>query len=459
MAKAVILPKFGFNLETADIVKWLVTEGQQVENGDPLCEVTTDKINMEVEATANGIVAGFQYPEGTTVKVTEVICYILEPGESLESIGKKAPVAAPAPETTSPTIAAIPEKPAGDVAVTPVARRAAAAEGVDLAGIPGTGPGGKITKQDVLSAATKPAAPVVDGKVNATPAARRVAGEKGINLANVSGKGPEGRVQAADVAAYRPPAPAPVTAAPRVPPVLPVAPVMAAGTARAIPLAGVRKIIAERMQASWQEKPHIQLFMEVDVTRAETLRSSLNPRSPAGKGKLSFTALIVKAIANGLGQFPLLNSHFANDTIYQFSDINVGVAVAVESGLIVPVIKSAGQKTIFQIGDDLTAITERARNGKLTPADIEGGTFTLSNLGMYGVDYFTAIINPPQVGILATGQISRRFVPDENDQPVVRSMMTISLSADHRVVDGAIGAQFLAIVRTALENPNLLLEV
>ncbi len=443
MPKAVILPKFGFNQETAEIVRWLVKEGQTVDQGDPLCEVTTDKINMEVEATASGVVAGLQFPEGATVPVTTVICYILAPGETPAAI----PAAAPAPAASSPAPAPAPAAPPPSsapaaVPATPLARRAAAVEGVDLSSLAGSGPGGRITKQDVLAAQS----PALPGKVNATPAARRLAAESGIDLTTVRGSGPGGRIQSADLPAPRPA----VSAAVSVP--------VPAGAAQAIPLAGVRKIIAERMQQSVQQIPHFLIYMDVDMTRAEALRQSLNPRYPEPRAKVSVTALIVKAIAGALRQFPLLNSHFVNDTIYQFNAVNVGVAVALEGGLIVPVIKDADQKSIFQIGDDLAEVSARARQNRLTPADIEGGTFTLSNLGMYGVDYFTAIINPPQVGILAAGRITRRFVPDENDQPVARSILTISLSADHRVIDGAAGAQFLAAVRTALENPNVLLE-
>ncbi len=463
MAKAVIMPKFGFTQESATIVRWLVKEGELVEQGDPLAEVTTDKINMEVEAPTGGIVTDFKYPEGAEVPVTEVICTILTPGE-------EAPVS-PSPsasltEGTPPTAQTeLTPQASPEIPITPVARRMAEAEGVNVSWIKGSGPQGRVTAKDVRSYLEgQNVPPSAGGKVRATPAARRIAGEQHVDLSLVHGTGLDGRIQGTDVQAYlathaaaptfaaAPPAKAPAPA-PAAPPQahagLGVEP---ARQPTGVPLQGMRRTIAQRMQASAQQAPHIYLTLDIDMGQAERMRTLLNTRLQPGQPQISMTAVIIKAVAAALVQHPQLNSYFQDDKVYVMPEVNVGMAVALEDGLIVPIIHQASEKGLAQIGVEVSDLSRRARDGQLKPEDVADGTFTVSNLGMFGIDHFTAIINPPQVGILAVGRIARRFVPGEGDRPVARSLMTVTIAVDHRVLDGAIAARFLNTLKGILET-------
>ena len=468
MAKTVIMPRFGMTQEEATIVRWIKNEGDPVEYGDPICEVTTDKINMEVEAPADGILAGLRYSEGDTVPVTAVIGYIVAEGEAPPAAEPvAAPGAAPA-AAPSPTPAELaPEK---DVRATPLARRIASVEAVDLAAVPGSGQAGKVTRQDVerylsgrpeaaLVAPADATAAAQPGKVRATPAARRLARDGQVELSGMQGSGPAGRVQGWDVTAALAAQAAPRTQLPAAPTQSVLPPAAAAPALQppgfrplAIPLEGMRRTIAQRMQASWQQIPHILFTQDIDMTAAAAMREQYNARFAGGQTAVSMTAVLVKAIAAALRQHPILNSYFRDDQILMLPYVNVGVAVALEEGLIVPVVREADAKSLYQIGLEVSDLSRRAREGSLRPEDVVDGTFTLSNLGMFGVDHFTAIINPPQVAILATGRIARRFIPDEAGRPVARSMMTVTLSADHRAVDGAIAARFLATLSGILET-------
>ncbi len=444
MAKPVIMPKFGFTQEESTIVAWLRQEGDRVEKGDPILEATTDKINMEVEAPESGVLGGIQYPAGAVVPVTAIIAYILSEGESL-----------PAQPAESAAAAAT----AGPAPATPVAKKMAEAAGIDLRQVPGTGPGGKIVRDDVARYASRSVptagggsvAPL--GSVRATPAARRVARERDVNLAGVTGSGPRGRIQQSDVeaAAARPaPEAQSLVAAPRL---LSYEP----GEPAVIPLEGMRKTIAERMQASAQQAPHVMFTLDIDMTRAIALREQANRQLPPDASPISLSAVIIKACAWALKQNPRLNSYLYGDQILVLPYINIGMAVALEEGLIVPVIHEADRKGLAQIGAEVADLAARAREGRLRPEEVADGTFTVSNLGMFGIDHFTAIINPPQVGILAVGRTVKRLVVDENDQPAVRPRMTVTLSTDHRVVDGAQSARFVTTLRTALEDPMTML--
>jgi pyruvate dehydrogenase E2 component (dihydrolipoamide acetyltransferase) len=457
MATAVILPKFGFTLESSRIVRWIVSEGDKVREGDPLCEVETDKVNMEVEATADGIVAGIQYPAGADVPVTNVICYILKPGETPDSIPAPESMGAVAAETAAslpasaqqaPTSAA--QKAANGVPVnaSPLAVRIAEEHGIDLTSVAGSGAGGKITRADVEALIAK-----AHEKPRATPAARRLAAENAVDLRTVSGSGPRGRVQGADVAAViaqRKPA---ATAAPQPEPPPPPAEAAPAANKRVIKLEGMRRTIAARMQQSFQQAPHTFFEANIDTAGIEALRARLKARGD----KLSVTSIIVKACAWALKRHPHLNATLIGDEITLWSDCNIGVAVALENGLIVPVVRRADEKSLQTIQNEIDDLAARARSNALRLNDLADGTFTVSNLGMYGIDRFTAIINPPQVAILAVGRAVRQFVPDDKGDPVARSLMSLTLSADHRAVDGAQAAQFMADLRLALEDPLLLL--
>jgi pyruvate dehydrogenase E2 component (dihydrolipoamide acetyltransferase) len=446
MAKEVIMPKFGFTQEESQVVEWLVKDGDTVEAGDPLLEVTTDKVNMEVEAPATGVIRGIRVAAGETVPVTAIIAYILAPGEALPEAPPLAPAAAPPPPdaTPAPQPAA---QPAAAHAATPVAARLAAASGVDLQQVPGSGRGGRITREDVNTfLATGVAAPeATNGKVRATPAARRLAREQAIDLAGLSGSGPRQRVQAADVVA----APVPQPAVPE--------PQSVIGGPQHVPMSTMRRTIARTMQRSMQEAPHITFQADIDMTELEELVASANAARGENDEKVSLTAAITKAAAWALGRNPLLNSTLGGDAVNLWPEANIGMAVALDDGLLVPVIHSVGGKGIAQLSAEIRDLSRRARIGKLRPEELSGGTFTISNLGMFGIDRFTAIINPPEVGILAVGRTSRQFVPDAADQPVVRPICSMTLSVDHRVIDGAVAARYMADLRQAIESPQRML--
>jgi pyruvate dehydrogenase E2 component (dihydrolipoamide acetyltransferase) len=467
------MPKLEMAQETATVIEWLKQEGEQVEKGEPLLTVETDKVTVEIESPASGILAGVRVAPQQVVPVTEIIAYILQPGEELP---EELPQVTKAPAPPPPQAPRTPP-----VAATFVAQRLAAAHGVDLSTVAGTGPGGRITKTDVefvlseaegtaLAVPPHPAAEPPPGRIRATPAARRVARERGVDLSAVTGSGPRGRVQAADALALA------LTPAP--------SPEVGRGE-NLIPLQGMRRTIAERMTASYQTTPHITFTVRVDMSGFEGTRARLNARAEAtGQPRVSATALFVKAVAWALKHHPWLNSTLRqaqgghlrqrsgqalrDEEIHLLPEINVGVAVALPpsfppiggdegGGLIVPVVHQADRKSVAEIGAEVNDLTTRAREGQLTPAEVAGGTFTVSNLGPFGIEQFTAIINPPQAAILAVGATRPEPVVDEEGEVVVRPVMRMTLSADHRVVDGATAARFLADLREALEAPTLLL--
>lgn len=452
MPVPIILPKFGFTLETADIVKWLKREGDSVRSGDPICEVTTDKVNMEVEAPEGGMLYNLLYPEGATVPVTEVICYLLRPGEAAPAVPPAAATSASAPAApAAPPSEPTPSTPSAAHKATPVAQRMAEAAQVDLAQIQGTGPGSRVTRRDVESIlAASTAAPQEPGKVRATPAARHLAEKSGVDLQTVTGSGPRGRIQAHDVQQAADAIPA--AAEPPAPQIAAASSPVSDDQPRTIRMEGMRRTIATRLQKSFQTAPHIFFEADIDMTGIEALRARLKARSE----KLSVTAIIVKACAGVLLRHPDMNATTDGENIAFWPTANIGVAVALEAGLIVPVVHHAERLSLRAIQSRIDDSAARARKNALGVADMIDGTFTISNLGMYGVDRFTAIINPPQVAILAVGRTTRQFVPDEAGQPVLKSFLTITLSADHRVVDGATAAQFMADLRTVLEDPALL---
>lgn len=430
MATEIILPKFGFTHEESQIARWLKQEGDSVEKGEPIVEVTTDKINMEVEAPESGILAGVRAQEGETMATTEIIAYIVQPGE-------KAPEGPP-PKKSAATQPPEPAKQApqedGRDRVTPVASRLAEARGLNLADVQGTGPGGRITRRDVEAAAR----PSPRG-VAATPAARRLARERNVPLDAATGSGPRGRVQAQDVMALQ------ATGAFEEPP----------SAGELIPLQGMRAAIAERMAYSARTAPHFTLQVDVDATRIEALRMAFNQRS---EERISATAILVRACAWALSRHPMVNASLVDQAIQLHPAIDIGVAVAIEKGLIVPVIHRPDLKGVEVIAAELRQLTERAQQGRLLQSDLSGGTFTVSNLGMFGIDRFSAIINPPESAILAVGRINRQAVPifETGDEIAVRPMMTLTLSVDHRVLDGALAARFLDDLRRGLEEPGWL---
>jgi pyruvate dehydrogenase E2 component (dihydrolipoamide acetyltransferase) len=332
-----------------------------------------------------------------------------------------------------------------------VARNFAQASGVDLSTVTGTGPRGKVTRKDIeqrLATATQ--ASDSSGKIYATPAARRIAGEQNVALDAVVGSGPDGRIQASDVLAA-----VEATKTPRP---------AEAPAVQIIPLRGKRRTIAERLTASYQSTPHINFSASIDMTRFNEARDQLNDQSAVdGGARISTTALLAKIVAQTLVRHPWLNSSFKDAQagqdaeIHLYRDVNMGIAVALDDGLIVPVVRDAANKGVAQIAAEIQDLSTRARDGQLAPAEVRDGTFTISNLGPFGVEEFTAIINPPQAAILAVGAARPEVVPDANGQIVVRPIMRITLAADHRVIDGAVAAYFMADLKARLESPVLLL--
>ncbi len=395
MPVPVIMPKFSMTQEEGRVMAWLVAEGDIVEKGDPLLEVETDKVTMEVEAPESGVLRGVAVKEGDVAPVTAVIAHIVLPGE----VWRAEPVKA-----------------------TPVAQRVAAAAGVNVGDVPAAG---KVRRQDVEAYL---------GKVRATPVARRLARAQGVDLTAVNGSGPHGRVQAKDV----------------------VSPVVEEKAVQ--PVSAMRRTIAERLTRSYQTIPHITFTVAADMTAVTDLRRRLNER---GDGvKVSVTAVLVKVCAWALGRQPLVNASWRVDGIQLHEQAHIGVAVALDDGLIVPVVQNAAHLGLAAIAEQVQDLTARARNGRLQPADVQGGTFTISNLGMWGVEQFTAVINPPQSAILAVGRIVKQPVVVETavgDEIVIRPMMKMTLSVDHRIIDGAVAARFLQDVVAALEQPDRLL--
>jgi pyruvate dehydrogenase E2 component (dihydrolipoamide acetyltransferase) len=450
------MPKVDMDQETGTVGQWLKADGDEVKQGEIILEIETDKVAIEVEAPASGILTNILIGEGETVPIATVIATILAPGEKL-SPAAKPPLEVEAPEPVS--LQEVPKAPesGNGVPITPVARNFAKASGVDLGTVTGTGPRGKVTRKDVeqsLAAVTPQQGAF--GKAYATPAARRIAGEQNVALESVVGSGPDGRVQANDVLAAAAEA-AQVAAAPAPQPAETLA-------VEVVPLQGKRRTIAERLTASYQSTPHINFTASIDMTRFNEARTQLNAQAEKNGGtRISATALLAKVVAQTLVLHPWLNSSFksgqgAQDTeIHLYHDVNMGIAVALEDGLIVPVVRDAAKKGVAEIAAEVKDLALRARDGQLAPSEVRDGTFTISNLGPFGVEEFTAIINPPQAAILAVGATKPEVVPDEDGQVVVRPVMRITLAADHRVVDGAVAAHFIADLKARLESPVLLL--
>ncbi|HJO32687.1 MAG: dehydrogenase [Dehalococcoidales bacterium] len=438
MATAVVLPKVDMDQETGTVVEWLKRDGDLVKAGEPILVIETDKVSIEVEAPASGILRGIQAQPDDVIPVGTVIAYILEPDEKVPGGATRQDASKQLAKNQRVTSL---DSSTGTT-VTPITESLAADHEIELATTDGTGPRGKVTKRDVKQVSTMTPEVKGDGKVNASPVARRIAREHGVDLNTVTGSGPGGRITADDVLAV------PVT----------IPDSVSVSDAKVIPLRGMRRTIAERMTASYQAVPHITLTVSVDMSRFDETRTQLNVKAEAaGHPRVSITALLVRAVAWALNRHPFLNSTLQDDGIHLLSDANIGVAVALAEGLIVPVVHNAGQKGIGEIASEVNDLTTRARQEQLTPADVAGGTFTISNLGPFGIEQFTAIINPPQAAILSVGAVRLEAVVGEGVQIVVRPIMRMTLSADHRVVDGAVAAHFLTDLRDALKSPELLL--
>jgi pyruvate dehydrogenase E2 component (dihydrolipoamide acetyltransferase) len=482
MATNITMPQMGFDMTEGTIANWLKSEGEPVQKGDPIAEIETDKTTIQIEAFASGVLAKIVVPAGGKVPVGATIGIIAAAGEAVAAAGPApaaAPVtAAPVVASPSPAVAPVAAAPAPISAApsasaanaTPVARRMAEEMGVDLGRITGSGRDGQITKGDVdaylasakaapapVAAAAVAAAPAAaaSGRIIASPAAKVVAAEKGVDLRQIVGTGPEGRVMKADVEAApasapkQAPLPAPVVAA--APSVAAVSTAPAAGDTRK-PLSRMRQIIATRTQQSKANAPHFYITVAVEMDAALALRTQVNESLKAEGVKVSVNDLVVRAVALALKKYPGMNSSFAGDAIETHGGIHVGNAVSLESGLITVTVRDADQKTLKQISVEMTGLASRAKSGKTLPGDAGGQTFSISNLGMYGVENFIAIINGPDAGILAVAAAKPEAVVRDG-QIVIRSIMRITLSGDHRVTDGAAGADFVNEVKRLLESP------
>jgi pyruvate dehydrogenase E2 component (dihydrolipoamide acetyltransferase) len=430
MATKVIMPKLGMAMSEGTVVKWLKEDGAEVKAGEPIVVVMSKKITYEVEAPADGILRQVARPKDT-YSIGQVIGFVTEPGEAIPEVevaapAAPAPAAAPEPVTARETRTESPREGA-PVPSSPAARRLAKELGVDIARV--TPSGRRITESDVQQ--------YYEGqsRVEATPLARRMAEEEGLDLAEIEGTGPGGRIVEEDVLR-----------------VLEGAGVPAAAQPRSIPFLGMRQAIAEQMVSSLQSMAQLTITAKVDVTELKSTREALAAR---WERKISYTDLLVKAVAVALGEHPLLGARLEGDEIVMPQEVSVGVAVALEDGLIVPVVRNADRLTVPEIGDAIRDLAERARTNALNVDEVTGATFTITNLGMFGVDAFTPIINPPEVAILGVGRIFEELALLDG-QVVSRSRMVLSLTIDHRIVDGAPGAAFLQTLVQLLEHPALI---
>jgi pyruvate dehydrogenase E2 component (dihydrolipoamide acetyltransferase) len=437
VATEITLPRLGQGMESGTIVRWLKAEGDTVERDEPIYEVDTEKVTQEVESPIAGVLLKILVPEGTEVPVGEALCFMGEAGEQLavEAMPSVEEVEAPAePAVTEPVLAAAEPAAAEPVAAAPAAVEAAA------------------------PVAPEAAPPSPGERVKASPLARRMARERGIELGSVKGTGPDGRIVAEDLerlaaaAAARKAAPAPAEAPPAAP-----APILAAlePEFETVKLTGMRRTIARRLVEAW-EAPHFSISLSADMRQLIELREALVERAPEGGAKPTYSDVITKLCSVALLEHPTVNATYVDGEVHIFRTANIGMAVAVPNGLVVPVLRAVESKTVAELAAERVEIVGRTRANKLVAEDFVGGTFTISNLGMYGIERFVAVINPPQVAILAVGGIEERVVA-ENGQAVVCPRMDMTLSCDHRALDGATAAQFLRDLKGLLEEPGLAL--
>jgi len=433
MATIVKMPKLGTTMTEGTIVKWLKNEGDPVKKGEIYVEIQTDKVNIEDEAGSSGILRKIIAKEGETVKVGDPIAIIAEADEELPDLGiaeeahekveESTQVVMPHEEKTEAT-----DTVPGKIKASPAAKRVARENQIDLSKVTPSGPDGRIVERDVL-------AYIEAHKVKATPVAKKIAMEQQIDLKALQ-KAPGQRITKDD---------------------LQVA-LSAQEEENTIPVTGMRKIIADSMSYSKRVAPHIYLSLDVDMSKVMELRENLMPLVQASHDvKLSYNQILIKAVATSLKLNPMVNSSFTEEKIILKQQINIGLAVALDDGLIVPVIKDADKKGLATIAKETEELIHKARNKKLLPDEYQGGTFTITNLGMFDIESFCAVINQPETAILAVGKIIKKPVV-VGDEIAIKPMMNLTLSCDHRAVDGAVGARFLQNIKQILEEPmNMLL--
>ena len=433
MSINILMPALSPTMTEGKLAKWHVKVGDAVKSGQVICEIETDKATMEVEAVDEGKVGQLVVAEGAEgVKVNAVIAILLEEGETAVPAGAAAPppppppqqAAAPAPQpmpAATATLASPPPKPA--------------------------------------AAAPQPAAASSGQRIFASPLAKRIAADKGINLASLKGSGPNGRIVKADVEGAKPgaaPAPAPAAAPTAAPTAPPPQPIFTAPGDKRVPHTAVRKVIARRMLESKQTVPHFYLTVDLEIDALLAARQAINDVARKMGAKVSVNDMVIKACAKALRDHPECNASWTEEEMIQYGAVDISVAVATDRGLITPIVRNADMKGVAQISIEMKDLAGRAKEGKLKLNEFQGGGFTISNLGMFGIQNFAAIINPPQAMILAVG-IGEERVVARKGQMVVRNMMSCTLAVDHRVVDGALGAQFLQTLKAYIEQPAAML--
>jgi pyruvate dehydrogenase E2 component (dihydrolipoamide acetyltransferase) len=440
MSINILMPALSPTMTEGKLAKWHVKEGDAVKSGQVICEIETDKATMEVEAVDEGKIGKIVVPEGAEgVPVNAVIAILLEEGETSVPAG-----AAPAP-ATAPKAAATPAPAAPKPApAAPAPAAQAAAAPAPAASAP----------------AAKPAAAPSGGRIFASPLAKRIAAEKGLDLSRITGSGPNGRIVKADVESAKPgaaPAAAPIAAgAPRAAPPSAGQPVFVAPGDTRVPHTSIRKVIARRMLESKQTVPHFYLTVDLEIDALLAARQAINAVAEKKGTKVSVNDMVIKACAKALRDHPECNASWTEDEMIQYGAVDISVAVATDRGLITPIVRNADMKGLAQIASEMKDLAARAKVGKLKLDEFQGGGFTISNLGMFGINSFSAIINPPQAMILAVGMGEERAVVRKG-QVVVRNMMSCTLAVDHRVVDGAMGAQYLQTLRAYIEQPAAML--
>lgn len=449
MAKEIFMPKLSSTMSVGTLLQWFKEEGDTVEIGEPLFEIMTDKINIEVEAYDQGVLLKKYYQEDEEVPVNQIIGYIGETGENVpatspglsgseekvsESVEEAVSQSEEQVQPVSVTLASDGEKPRA----TPAARKLARTNNLELVFIQGSGPNGRVHRKDVVAQLELPAGP------KATPLAQKIALAEKVDLSSIKGTGVNGKILKEDLISA-----AQATLVPEV--------ALAQAVANRKKMSGMRKVISERMAQSAYTAPHVTITSEVEMSKVKELRTALLPVIEKQTGlRLSFTDILIKAVGVALSRHPYINVSMDGDYIVQHNDVNIGLAVAVSDGLMVPVIKNVVGKGLADLTKDAKDIGQRARENKLLPDQLKGSTFTISNLGMYAVDAFTPIINQPESAILGVGRIQDKPVA-VNGALEIRPMMVLSMSFDHRVIDGAPAAAFLTELKQILENPFELL--
>ncbi|MCW2922623.1 MAG: Dihydrolipoamide acetyltransferase component of pyruvate dehydrogenase complex [Thermoleophilia bacterium] len=453
MATQVKLPRLGQGMDEGKVLQWLKGEGDTIEKGDELYEVETEKVNVEVEAPAGGTILKVLVDAGQTVEIGTTLAWIGEAGESVPEETGDAPAESggePAARAASPAGAGAPSgaDTSAPAEVNPDSAPKSPQGGARAAGASNAAT--TPTGADYGSATAAPPARGEGDRVKASPLARRMAAEQGVELGSITGSGPDGRIVARDlegVTGGAAAAAAPAAAA--------TSSVQTGEGVERIELTSMRKTIARRLTEAWSA-PAFFLTKDIDMTAANALRANLLKHVGEGDVRPTVSDILTKASAVALRRNREMNAHWAGDAILRFEAAHVGLAVATDAGLVVPVIRDAHAKTITEIAADRKRLVDKARAGKLQPAEFEGGTFTISNLGMMGVDSFTAVLNPPQAAILAVGAtVDTPVVVDRRVE--VRPIMTVTLTCDHRTVDGAVGARFLESLTRHLEDPTSML--